>query len=901
MKNLKNLNYIAFSFCLALSTGLAAQEAVDSSTLIMIDTLNETSTKLDSTSRDSLIESVQFSKDSLNGEIIYGARDTQWVDLKLNQVHLFGDAYVEYQQYSIKAGYIIFDFENDLAYAEGITTKRVENSEEGDVESEEEKMIQKPQFSDGRQTFTYNKLKYNFKTKKGIVYDAVTEHEDLFLHGTKTKFVSADSLHEEDHIYNKDALITTCDHETPHYGIRTRKLKVIPDRLAVVGPANLEIAGVPTPLFLPFGFFPLSSGRSAGLIFPDDYEYSQELGFGLREFGYYFPLSDYMDLKLTGDIYTRGTWALRSEMNYNKRYAFNGIIRLGYSDRKSENSLDGSISSKKAFSIQVNHNQSAKAHPYRKIQGSIRMQSNDYQSDNYRDVGSQFTNIYNSNFYYNHSLPGTPFSLRAGMKHDQNTQTGVVNLTLPDVIVNMNTIYPFKRKKATGGERWYEEFSLKYDGSFKNYVKTQDSILFTSELLEDLNYGFSHKASTGASFRVLDYFNFTPNARYEELWFFRFNEKVLSGEARLDSTLVDIDDEGNEIYDYFEVFDTDDITRNGFKPYRRYDIGANLSTQLFGTKTFGSGWLRGLRHVIKPTVGFTFSPDTKVQYQEVLDINPDPLVTELEEYSPFIGGPFGTPSLRDRQAAITYSLVNIFEGKYFSKSDSTEKKFKLFDNITMSGRYNFAADSLNWSKLNMRGNARFFGGLTTFSFSATFDPYLKNEDFKQINQSVWNQKKRPFDFESLMGNLSTNFTFKDVRDLFRKEADPKDEKKLLAGEQPLLDILDNFNIRHNLGFRMSKNPTRESFEVATHTLAMNGRVKLTDNWNINVQNISYDFKNKTFVYPAFTFSRNLHCWKMDLSWYPALNTYSFFIGIKSNSLNFVKYNYGKNRYDGRGF
>ncbi len=652
---------------------------------------------------------VKVSKDSINARIEYGAVDTQWVDLKTNKVHLYGEAYVNYLQMKLTAGYIIFDLESNIATAEAI-------EKEGET-------VQRPTFADGSQTFTYERLRYNFKTQKGFIDQAVTQQGEMFLHGVRTKFVSkeADTTVFEDQIFNQNALITTCDHEHPHFGIRTTKLKLIPDKIAIIGPARLELGGVPTPLILPFGFFPIIKGESSGIIFPDDYEYSQQFGFGLRRFGYYFPINDYVDATVTADLYTRGTWGLQLASKYRKRYGYNGNVNLAFSDRKQENS-EGTVLSKKAYSIQWTHNQDAKAHPYRKIQGSIFIQTNDYEQDNFNTAQSVLENTYRSNFYYNHSLPGTPFRLGVGMRHDQNTRTGIVNVTLPDVVVNMNTIQPFKRKAATGGEKWYEKISLKYDGGFKNYVRTSDSTLFTRQVVEDMQYGFNHKASANASFRVMKYFNLSPNVSYDEKWFFTTEERVLNELARIDSSILDVTTEGDTIYEYSQVYDIDKNIIQGFERYNDLDMSINMSTQIFGTMQFGRGPIRGLRHIIKPSFGFTYSPGTRDKYQRVVFTDPREEFRDSIFYNPFVNTALGGTNLQDERMAFTYAFNNIFEGKYFSRKDSTEKKFKIFDNINLSGSYNFAADSLRWSPITISGNARYFGGITTVSLGAIFDP-----------------------------------------------------------------------------------------------------------------------------------------------------------------------------------
>jgi len=886
---------------------------------------------------------LKVSNDSLPSPVDYGSRDTMWFDKTESQIHLYGDAYIKFEKYEIKAGYIIFNFDENTAFAEG----RIDNDGE---------TVEEPTFTDGTQNVSYNKLKYNFKTKKGIVYDAVTTEGELFVHGARTKFVSgeSDTITNYDQIYNENALITTCNHPHPHFGIRARRLKVIPDKIAVVGPSNLEIAGVKTPLFLPFGFFPISKGQAtSGLIFPNDYEYDPQLGFGLREFGYYMPINDHMDLRLTADLYTRGTYGLRLNSNYKKRYSFNGSVRLGFSDNRQENNETGGVNSKKAFSINISHNQDAKAHPYRKIGGTVNISTNDYRSDNFNDYRSVTQSIYRSNFNYSHSLPSTPFSMRLGLSHDQNTKTGVVNMTLPDFKLNMNTIFPFKRKNQGGNEeKWYEKINMKYDGAAKAFVRTQDSVLFTSDVLDDMQYGVSHKASTSASFRAAKYFNIVPSINFEEIWFFKTLDKSIDPDfIELDSTIQEIiiDDMTGELdtmYNVDTTYTIQDKFINGFRPYRKADFSLTASTQLFNTHNFSKGFIRGFRHVMKPSISFSYNPGTRENYEEVVfsdfSNDPDSLI-----YNPFSGGVFGTPSIRDDAMSINYSVINILEGKYFSKKDSTAKKFKFFDNITFSGNYNFVADSLKWSPISVRGNTNLFRGLTNFQFNAVFATNKRNEKNQYIDQSIWSVKKRPFEFTNLMGSFTTRFKFSQLRDLFKgkevKEEDieidgssirigerfdenpnqgrfdpnaaddldedgiddvdeealgidqEEDESELGGEKTHILDLLDNFSFNHTLNFVVQQDyQGRDTFYINTNSLSLSGNFKLTDNWNVRVDRISYDFKNNSLVYPSFSLQRDLHCWSMNFNWAPQRGTYSFFIGVKASTFDFMKYNYGQN-------
>ena len=855
----------------------------------------------DTIPRDSVADVVldfKKSESGLDTEVDYGG-DSIWLDVNEKKYHLYGKAHVDYGEMKLKAGYIIFDIENDIAEAFSIRDKRG-------------KEVQEPEFNMGESTFKYNQLKFNFKTKKGIVTDAITQEGEFYVFGAKTKFISSegDSLLTDDEIYNTDALITTCNHEFPHYGIRTRKLKIVPNKLAVVGFSQMEIAGVPLPIFLPFGFFPLVKGESSGLIFPEDYEYDDDLGLGFREIGYYFPINDYLDLKLTGDIYTRGTYRIRANTTYRKRYAYSGRINLGFANNKIENSSNGLINSNKSFSINISHNQDQKAHPYRTIGGSINIQTNNYQQRNFNDVNSQLNNRLNSNFYFRHSMPGTPFSFSAGLTHDQNNQNRQVNITLPDIKLNMNQIFPFKRNGG-GKEKWYEKFSLKYDLAMKNVVKATDTTLFTMETLDNMQTGVSHDASTNASFNVLSYFNFSTNARYQELWYFTTRQIDFDPTPEVD-TIIQVDPEGRQIttYDTTSYGSQIESIERGFTPVRLFNAGFNLSTQIFGTKRFSKGFLRGVRHIMKPRVSFNFSPDSRSRYLEMVDSDSRDEFNNPLEYNPFSGGAIRAPSLSERQMAVRFELQNVVEGKYYSKKDSTEKKFKILNTLNFSSGYNFAADSIHWDDVRFTGNTRILG-ITDVRFNGTYTPYVYNGNRKTAT-TLWEDRGKLLEFRNFSTTLSTNIRFTEIRDLIRGK---KSNQRRTGGrnqggtggnrndgrsnaneaeKESILDLLNGFSINHRytLNIRKQSDGSKE-LDVGAHTISIRGNIPLTKKWNMTLGNISYDIKNKSFVYPTLGLSRDLHCWNMTFNWYPRNGVYSFFVGVKSNTLSFVKYNYGQ--------
>ncbi len=861
------------------SSQLELKRLIDTSEFMAMDTLPMDSLSIDSLGlvfdstaiiSDTLLTD-KISDDALDEPVSYGARDTQWYDHVHKKMHLFGEAYVNYQQMELKAGYIIYDLESSTAEAYAI------KDDAGHT-------VQKPSFKDGDQSFTYEQLKYNFKSKKGLVQQAVTQEGDLYVLGATTKFIGkSDSIgREDDVIYNTNALVTSCDHDHPHYGIRTKRLKVIPQKVGVTGPAQLEIAGVPTPLWLPFGFFPLADGRSTGLIFPSDFPYEGDRGFGIRGIGWYFPISDYVDLKITGDFWTRGSWLANMGMNYKKRYRYNGSVNISYADNKFEDFSDGSIQSSRSFGIRLTHNQDAKAHPYRTIGGSINFSSNGFNNRNYSDPRNVLTNRYTSNFRFKHSMPNTPFNFSMGLSHEQNTQTNAVRITLPEVDLRMNTIYPFRRKnKVTTQEKWYELISLQYTSRAANYIETVDTALFRPEVFENMKYGVRQTASTGASFQLFKYITINPNASYEEHWIFRTVEKQ-----------------------YFEAEDSiASMTVGGFKPYRKFNSSITANTQLFGILPVNKGPVKAFRHTLKPSITANYNPDTKMLYEEILTNSRG---EEVANYTPFEGGPFGSPRGEIERASLRYGLGNVIEMKYLRRKDSTEQKIRLLESFNISGDYNFAKDTVQWSPVAISSNTRIFKRYTKLSLSATLDPYLENGSTR-VNQFVRDDTGRLLRMDFWRAQVSTDFTIKQLVDLVsgpkdddKTKSDTEDSDSFTPLDPKLIEILSNIRISHKLSYTMSTQDNTEMSIMRQHTLGLAGNIKLTENWNLSVSNLSYDFIDKDFIYPFFTFSRQLHCWKMNFSWAPNRDAYSFFIGVNSSTLDFLKYNYGQNNVGIRG-
>ncbi|MCC6460150.1 MAG: LPS-assembly protein LptD [Saprospiraceae bacterium] len=841
---------------------------------------------------------LKISKDALEDQVDYGARDSMWFDVKNKQLHLYGQAFVKYTSIDMKAGYILLDYAKNEVTAEAFPDSSG-------------KKVGLPEFQDGDQQFTATKLRYNFRSKKGIIYEARTRQEDLYVLGEKAKFVGQaapandTTARSNNTIYNQNALLTTCDDPHPHFGIRTKKLKVIPDKLVVTGFSNVEIGGVPTPLVLPFGFYPITKTRKSGLIIPRDFEFAAKEGLGIKDWGYYLPISEHMDLTFKFNIYTSGSWGIQADTRYRQLYRNTGNLLLAYNNRVTEGNKAERLSAK-SYSIRWSHQQDPKAHPSRKFGGSINIETNRDQNRNRNDYASVYQNQLSSNLNYSKTFPGKPYQFNASLSHSQNTQTRQMNISFPTAAFNLQRIYPFKRKTPVGAERWYEKISLNYSSRLQNTVQVEDTLLFTSKTIEESRMGIQHQASTDFNFKLFKYINIAPRINYEENWYPYTIEKVLNPEIKYVYDTI----EGVLVVDSAKtVWGTVEEERDwGFKAFRQYDIGISANTALFFTKQFKKGWFRGIRHTMKPSISTGWRPDySQSDYfrQVVTSVRPGRMDTL--DYSIYEQAVYGRPSSGPRDLAISYGLGNVLEMKYFSAKKDTIRRIRIFDNLNFSGSYSLTRDTLKWSTVGTGGLFRLFKGISNLTWNVTFDPYMLNEKGTRVNRFTIKEQGKLVRLASFSVALNTQMSIRDLRNLFSKEETPPAN----SGGRPaakktenddFLGWFDDFRVSHRISFdrRQIFGTNRDTFLVGTNNISFSGNIPLTPKWAINVGNISYDFQAKSFVYPDIGFTRDLHCWMFSLRWQPLRGTYEFFITVKPGTLDFLKVPYRKNYFDAQG-
>lgn len=840
-----------------------------------------------------------ISSDSLDAAVVSSARDSMITDMVNHEIHLYGDATVDYKQINLKAAHIVLDWKTNVVTAEGMpdSTGRLANF---------------PVFKDATQEFEAKRMRYNFQTEKGIVYDITTQQQDILIHAARSKFISKPprdtSEEKQDIIFSEDALFTTCSADEPHFGVHSKKQKIIANKMVVSGPLNLEVMGVPTPLWLPFGFFPVTEPRGTGLLFPE-FDFSADQGMGLKGLGWFFPLGDHFNLSLRSNVYFfTGTWGVSAASQYRKKYNYNGSFNLGFDNRRVERESDGSYDTSRSFSVRWTHNQDRAAHPTIKFGGSINFQVNGYQSTVSNRANDVLNNSLNSNLNFSKNWRDLPMSFNASFSHSQNNSTKQITVNFPKFNFQTQTLYPFRKKERSGERSWYEDITLKYTSEAKSTFTGADTTFFSQKTFDDAKYGVQQRASSGTSIKILKYFNFNPSVNYKEVWYWKSLDKQPIEFIDIDTI---VGETGVITYDTLSYGFSNDTLVTGFKSYRTVDMSASLNTTIFGQVNFKRGRLKGLRHVLKPSFGFSYSPDYTANdkwFKQERDFRTADEYYE-DPYSIFDGGIYGAPTASGKQMRITYGFVNNFEAKYYSKKDSTDKKIKLFESINVNGSYNFANPEFQWSTVSASGRTRLFKGVTNFTFRLTWDPYLNevNESGTsrtRVNKLYFKETGKLLQFTGGTFSLNTGLTVAKIREIFQgKEPevveDRRDQKRPAAQEEDFLSLFENFRVAHNMNARWERTipENKDTLIISTNSIDVRGNIKLTDNWHITIGRIGYDFVSQRLTYPDIGFKRDIHCWEAGFNWTPDRQAFSFYIRAKGGTFGFLKLPYQRTYRD----
>ncbi len=798
-------------------------------------------------------------KKALNSQVKYHARDSMRIELIAEKVYLFGAAQVEYETFKMSSDYIEIDFKQNTIFAAG----RADSS--GVLNGS-------PVFEEAGTSFTSKTMTYNFETKKGLIKDVITKQNDGYIHGEQVKKM------ENEVMYIKTGKYTTCDQLDPHFHLQVSKLKIIPNDKIVTGPAYLKIGGLPTPLALPFGFFPNKKGRSSGIIPPAPGQ-NQSLGFFLNNGGFYFGLSDNMDLQFNTDIYSKGSYAIRSSSNYIKKYRHRGNFRMSYSYFQT-GFKELNIKPREDFSVQWNHSQDAKARPNTSFTASVNLSSNSFNRLNSSASNNYINNTMQSNIAYGKSMNflGLPSNFSLNASHSQNTISRAVSITLPQAVFNVNRFYPFKKKVQVGAERAWEKIGVSYIGNARNQLNTVDTMLFNGgykQLNNGVQHGFfistSLKTNNIKWFKFLNYFTLTPSANYTDRWYFQTINKRDNLEK--DSVITD--------------------TILGFKRIGEYSYNAALTTKIYGMLQFRNTFIKAVRHVITPSIGFSYKPEFNTD--KLLIRNSD----TLSKYSPFDIGAFGKPN-SIAQGNINYSLINNIEMKVRSKKDTINgfQKIKIFENLSLNGSYNMLASDYNWSFVKLNARTNLLSNIDLVYY-ANFDPYSVDNDSVRVNKLEWDVNKKLMRMTDASLALNFRFNSKVKNNSTSNKANVSsssfsNNNRGIYNDYVDFDIPWTINIYFNVNY-LKPYKTFSSQVIGmpeyTPSLTFNGDFSLTPNWKIGV-NSGYDFKLKDLSYTTLNFYRDLHCWEFRVNMTPiGLNkSYMITIGVKPGSLQDLKIN-----------
>jgi len=820
------------------------------------------------------IDSTKKKKPLLDGKVKYKAEKYAKIDQKKKLVTLYDKAELYYQDIELKSGIIIFDYQKNEVYA-------------GRIKDSTGAYTQSPSFKQGSQVVEPDSIRFNYKTKKALVWNSRTKQGEMNVKAEISK-------KENDSVYflKKARFTTAKDIDNPEYYFQASRVKLVPGKKVVVGFTNMVIADVPTPLALPFAFFPMTEKSRSGLIIPS-YNDSNTRGFSLQNGGYYFALSDNYDLAVLGDYYTNGSYAMRFESSYAKRYKFLGNVNIRFenlitSERGYPDYLRSNI-----YNIQWTHTKDGKSNPNSRFSASVNLGSTKYYatSINQSNVGARLNNSLSSSISYSktfNSVPQVNMSLSA--THSQNTNTGEINMTLPSLQVSVDRMYPFAPKDGVK-KGILKNINLQYNLKGENRIKTTDADFFKPQMFRDAKAGFQHSIPLSTNFKVFKYFSATTAINYNEVWYMKTIKKQYDAAQ-------------NKVVD---------VEVNGFDAFRTYSFTAGLGTTVYGTFNFGENKkIQAIRHVMRPNISYSYTPSFS-QYYDTYDS--DGSGTMLKEYTRFDGGIFGAPG-KNMSNNVGFSLSNTFEAKVTDK-DSTKtepKKVMLLNNLNFSTSYDITADSLRWSPMRVSGGTQILNQKMNINFAATLDPYAINSAGKRID--TWNIDNGGSLFRMTSANMTLNYAFASKSgddkekvntqskrnggredDLFGTNADLNDSRQSQFKDDDKEDksgITDFFKYKLpfdvNLAYSLTYSDINREKKITGNSLMVSLNTDLTPRWKVGVST-GYDMVQNGVTFTQLRFERDLESWRMSFSWVPfGDNPYwSFFIGIKSGVLSDIKW------------
>jgi len=834
------------------------------------------------------------SESAIETQVICSAADSSYRDMNQKKIYYYGNAEAKYDDIELTAACLEFDLETSTCRAYGVVDSLG-------------KLQGRPVFKQGETTFEAAEMRYNFRTKKGIITKVWTEESGGYLHGERVKRMDDNSIHIRKGGY------TTCDlKDHPHYQFKFTKAKVIPDDKIVTGPIYMTIADIPLPLALPFALIPNTKGKKSGLVLPT-YGESANRGFYLENGGFYWAINDHYDLQVLGDIYTRGSWGLKPTFRYNKRYKFNGAVALGFAVNKIGTKGAADYQESMDFKIHWNHKQDPKAHPRRNFSADVNIVSSNFNKYNAQTVNDQLSNTFRSSIAYQTNFAGKVY-LTLNASHSQNTLTRQVTASLPEVTLTVNTFYPLKNVGKPGKKHWYQSISMGYTMNSKVYINDVDTVLFhgiTDNFGEwakmfvsnHVQSGISHRIPINASIKLFKYFSWNNTVNFNDYMYFKHTER---------QWIMDSDSTGHLQID----------TVHRFSNLIDLSLSTNLTTKVYGMVNFSHGPIRAIRHVFTPTIGFTYRPDFSDPkwgiYGSYIDGNG---VEQI--YNKFANALYGTPS-QAQQGLLTYSFGNNLEIKVPSKRDTITgmKKIPILESFSISGNYDVTKDSVRFSPIAISGRTTLFKKLG-INFSSTWDLYAADSLGRRTNRFEVVENGRLFRKTGSSWRFSLSYSFSQndlkklqgkkgsqaVRDEINENArrsgafDPDELDEILGNPNAYIDWTTPWSVSISYNLTYTTSLAYAAFmgistNTYVHTIGLNGNINITPKWKVSFST-GWDFVKNNITYTNISVYRDLHCWEMRFNWIPigSYKSWNFTINVKAQALKDLKYEKKKDYRD----
>ncbi|POY35971.1 hypothetical protein C3K47_12255 [Solitalea longa] len=820
-------------------------------TSALTDTIRKSGSKKDSIRMDTATQRVKINPKAgtaLKSKVEYNAKDSILADISGKYLYLYKDAEVKFEGMTLKADFIRVDQQTMIVYAKGAIDSSGTYSGRPFMTGEGSDLIA-------------DSLAYNFKSKKAKVWSGVSKEGEGFIRGGQMK------LNENKEGFLKGGTYTTCnDPDHVHFGIKITKAKVMENRV-VTGPAYMYIEDIPTPLVVPFGFFPKTSKRANGIIFPSVGE-DQQKGFFLRDMGYYLGLSDNIDAALKASIFTNGSYDLGLSSRYVVRYKYSGNLNFNYSNSRYGEEGTSTFQNTKDFQVMWSHGQSRQG-TGSSFSASVNLTSSKFYQNtgNFVPLPNRFNNTSNSSISYSKTWQGKmPINLSSSLSASQQFNTGAINLTLPTLTLNGIQFTPFDSPRRIGPPTWYSKVRLTYGMALSNTVNTYDSLLFSSSAPPEHQFKtlVNHTASLQTSFNVLKYINISPNMPYTENWYFRtITKEYNAGNDQVETTY-----------------------HNGFKAERSYALSVGASTTLYGMAQFKKGGIKAIRHTLRPNVSYSYKPDFSDPKYGYVKTYTDKNNNEVP-YSVFESG----SSSYGRSSVIGFGLSNNLEMKVRSAKDTVngEKKISILNELSLNSSYNFAAKEFNLAPFSLAGFTNLFKTIN-LNFGASLDPYAVNDEGQRINKFSINEGGPLVNLTNANISLSANFNSKAKN---RPQYTTQQQRDLYLVDPNPNNFID-FNIPWNVGINYAFNYSRSysngnRFNNFFQTINVNGDFNLTQKWKISGMT-GYDVSSQTISPTTLSIARDLHCWDLQVYWVPfgQYKQYSIDLRVKSSILQDLK-------------